>query len=208
MALVLTHSHSYPLMLFHSLRRITRVLWLSLAHRYSTRLSGFTAFSFQTKMGDNHLATTVSVHAHTHTHTHTQLSSLRTHIPTDPHARSHSTPHFVLTNALFSTSSTWQSHSSLVSYSASNKHPMLLERDRASVRYTIYLLLVLDHTRIMTARALEGCCNNRDQVNNYRLGIIHTHTMPCPCHAAIIHTCHAVPLPFSDSAMSSCKSAW
>jgi hypothetical protein len=29
--------------------------------------------------------------------------------------------------------------------------------------------------------------------------------MPCPCRAALIHTCHAAPLPFSDSDVSFVK---
>jgi hypothetical protein len=28
------------------------------------------------------------------------------------------------------------------------------------------------------------------------------HAAPLPCRAALIHTCHAAPLPFSDSAVS------
>jgi hypothetical protein len=28
------------------------------------------------------------------------------------------------------------------------------------------------------------------------------HAVPLPCHAALIHTCHAAPLPFSDNAVS------
>jgi hypothetical protein len=91
-------------MRFHSYRRISQVLRLSLAHRYSKRPSGFTAISFQTKMGDNHLTTTVSPHTHTHTHTHTHLASLLSRVQTDRHLRLHSTTHFVLTNALVSTS--------------------------------------------------------------------------------------------------------
>jgi hypothetical protein len=31
------------------------------------------------------------------------------------------------------------------------------------------------------------------------------HAVPLPCHAALIHTCHAAPLPFSDSAVSFAK---
>jgi hypothetical protein len=99
MALVLTPSYSYTLknpMRFHSLRRISQVLRLSLAHRYSTRPSGFTTISLQTKMGENHLTTTVSPH--------TQLASLLSRVQTDRHLRLHSTTHFVLTNALLSTS--------------------------------------------------------------------------------------------------------
>jgi len=44
-------------------------------------------------------------------------------------------------------------------------------------------------------------------------GFTHTCSMPCPCHAhaiplpchALIHTCHAAPLPCSDSAVSFVK---
>jgi hypothetical protein len=31
------------------------------------------------------------------------------------------------------------------------------------------------------------------------------HAVPLPCRAALIHTCHAAPLPFSDSAVSFVK---
>jgi len=31
------------------------------------------------------------------------------------------------------------------------------------------------------------------------------HAVPLPCRAALIHTCHAVPLPSSDSAVSFVK---
>jgi hypothetical protein len=33
----------------------------------------------------------------------------------------------------------------------------------------------------------------------------HFHAVPLPCHATLIHTCHAAPLPFSDSAVSFVK---
>jgi hypothetical protein len=132
-------------MWFHSLCRISQVLWLLLAHRYRTWFSGFTTVSFQTKMGNNYLATTVS------TRTHAKLSSLQTRIPTERHACSHPTPHKCTALNFPHTTVTFQSYLVLI---ASNKHPTLLERERASVRYMIYLLLGLDHAGIMTARAL------------------------------------------------------
>jgi hypothetical protein len=33
----------------------------------------------------------------------------------------------------------------------------------------------------------------------------HAHAIPLPCRAALIHTCHATPLPFSESTVSSVK---
>jgi hypothetical protein len=33
----------------------------------------------------------------------------------------------------------------------------------------------------------------------------HAHAIPLPCCAALIHTCHAMHLPFSDSAVSFVK---
>jgi hypothetical protein len=33
----------------------------------------------------------------------------------------------------------------------------------------------------------------------------HAHAIPLLCHVALIHTCYAVPLPFSDSAVSFMK---
>jgi hypothetical protein len=54
---------------FHGLRRISPVLGLSLAHCYRPRSPHFTTVSFPTKLGNNHLATTV--HEPTLPQTHT-----------------------------------------------------------------------------------------------------------------------------------------
>jgi hypothetical protein len=45
-------------------------------------------------------------------------------------------------------------------------------------------------------------------IRQFRKPLTANSHMPClamPCRAALIHTCHAVPLPFSDSAMSFVK---
>jgi hypothetical protein len=92
MALVLTHSYSYPRIkpyaISQSQSNFTGTVSLSL--RYSTRLYGFTTISFQTKVGNNHLATTVK-RAHPHTYTHTPT---HTHIHTHTHTQNclHSSP--------------------------------------------------------------------------------------------------------------------
>jgi hypothetical protein len=75
MALVLTPSYSYALIKPYA---ISQVLRLSLAHRYSTRPSDFTTISFQTKMGDNHLTTTVSPHTHNWLHCCSALRPIAT----------------------------------------------------------------------------------------------------------------------------------
>jgi hypothetical protein len=127
MALVLTHSYSYPLIkpyeIAQSLRNFTGTV--SLAHCYSTRLPGFTTLSFQTKMGDYNLATTVSTHAHAHT------------IVFTPDPRSNRSPHRLTSNSslcahertilnFVHTTVTFQSYLVLV---ANNKHPTLLGRE-------------------------------------------------------------------------------
>jgi hypothetical protein len=108
MTLVLTHSYSYPLL---KPQVISQVLWLSLANSYNTWLSSFTTVNFQTRMGDNHLATTISIHKHTIVFTPDQHPNLSPHpFTSNSSLRSHE-------RTLLSTSSTQWSHSSRISYS-------------------------------------------------------------------------------------------
>jgi hypothetical protein len=51
---------------------------------------------------------------------------------------------------------------------------------------------------------VEGCVSGRSvKANSYMS--CGAHAVPLPRHAALIHTCHAAPLPFSDSAVSFLK---